>query len=131
MKHPVKPPMHGLVDYVFSAVQLAAPALLGANKNALKLFGATGSSLLLLNALTDTPYGLKRAVSFKNHQMVDRLFLSGLLRILFLKSIRQNKKTLWLAVGFFGAGLANYLLTDYKAGSQRTPTLENQKANFR
>ena len=130
MKHPVNPPMHGLVDYVFSAVQLAAPALLGVNKNAMKIFGATGSGLLLLNALTDMPYGIKRTVSFKDHQMVDKLLLSGLLRILFLKSIRRNKKALWLAVGFLGAGLANYLLTDYDAGSKRTPFLENLKAKF-
>lgn len=131
MKHPVKPSTHGLVDYVFSAVQLAAPALLGTNKNAMKIFGATGSGLLLLNALTDTKYGLKRTVSFKDHQLVDKLLLSGLLRVLFLKSIRHNKKALWLAVGFFGAGLANYLLTDYNAGSRRTSFLENLRANFR
>jgi hypothetical protein len=116
-KEPVKPRTHGVVDYVFSGIQLAAPMLIRMNPKAANTFRAIGSSFLLLNALTDTPYGVKRVVSFKDHQRADGIFLAGLSLLPFLKFIGTNKKTLFFTLGFLGTALTHYMLTDYKAGS--------------
>ena len=54
---PVTPVVHGLIDYVFSSIQLAAPAYLGLNPTVTKTYQALGSGFLAVNALTDTPVG--------------------------------------------------------------------------
>lgn len=108
-----------MIDYVFSGIQLAAPLLIRMNPKAANTFRAMGSGFLLLNALTDTPYGVKRMVSFKNHQRADSLFLAGLSLLPFLKFIGKNKKVLFFTLGFLGTAIMHYVLTDYNAGSKK------------
>lgn len=116
---PVKPRTHGAIDYLFSGIQLAAPVLLRLNPKAVNTFRVMGSGFLLLNALTDTPYGLKHLLSFKSHQRADSLFLAGLSLLPLLKFIRNNKKAFFFTLGFLGTAVTHYVLTDYNAGSKK------------
>ena len=56
---PVSPAWHGEIDYLISGVQLALPARLGLNTSATRTYQALGRCFLSINALTDTPMGIK------------------------------------------------------------------------
>jgi hypothetical protein len=116
---PVKRRTHGIIDYLFSGIQLVGPVLLRLNPKAVTTFRILGSGFLLLNALTNTPYGVKRLVSFKYHQRADSLFLAGLSLLPFLKFIGKNRLSLFFTVGFLGTAITHYMLTDYNAGSKK------------
>ena len=116
---PVNPKAHGIIDYVFSAIQLAAPLGIGLNKKAATTYGALGTSFLAVNALTDTPAGLKHVLSFKKHQKADLGFLAGLSLLSFANFIRKDKKALWFHLGFLSIAITHYILTDYNANKLR------------
>jgi len=117
---PVKPKVHGIVDYVFSAVQVAVPALLRLNSKAAKTYGALGTGFLAVNALTKTPVGLKQVLSFKEHQKADLGFLAGLSLLSLTSFIRKDKKALGFHLGFLAIAIAHYILTDYNANRLRS-----------
>ncbi len=118
MKKPVTPLQHGIIDYVFSAVLLAAPSLLKLNKNATKTYASLGASFLAGNVLTDTPVGLKPILSFKDHQKTDAAFLAGLAALTFTRMVRKEKKALLFHLGFFAIAVTHYIFTDYNLGSK-------------
>ena len=111
------PAVHGLIDYVFSGILLAAPSTMGLNAKATKTYQALGTGFLLINALTDTPAAIKRVISFRGHQQTDALFLAGLSLLSLTGPIRHHKPTLGFHLGFLGTAVTHYLLTDYRAGS--------------
>lgn len=118
MKKPVTPTAHGVIDYVFSGVQLAAPTLLGLNSTAARTYGALGAGFTLVNALTDTPAGIKKKIPFTGHQKADIGFLAGMSLLTLTSFIRKDKKALGFHLAFLALAAANYILTDYKAGSR-------------
>ena len=115
---PITPFLHGVIDYVFSAVQLIGPFSLGLNANTIKTYQLLGGSFLATNALTDTPVGIQPALSFQSHQKVDAAFLTGAAALTLVDYIRKDKSALTFHLAFLSLTLANYLLTDYKAGSK-------------
>jgi len=117
---PVKPRLHGIIDYVFSGIQVAVPLLLGLNKKAATTYGALGTGFLAVNALTDTPAGLKHLLSFRKHQKADQSFLAGLSLLSFVDFIRKDRKALIFHFGFLTAAIAHYILTDYNANKLRS-----------
>jgi hypothetical protein len=112
---PVQPKTHGIIDYVFSGVQMAAPTALHLNSKTTKTYQALGAGFLAINALTDTAVGLNRLLSFKQHQKLDLGFLTGLSLLGFSKFIRKDKKALAFHLGFLTLAVAHYVLTDYKS----------------
>ena len=116
---PISPKAHGIIDYIFSAIQLAAPLSMGLNKMATTTYGALGTGFLALNAFTDTPVGVKHLLSFKKHQKADLGFLSGLSMLSFANFIRADKKALGFHLGFLAVAIAHYFLTDYNANKLR------------
>ncbi|QJD94860.1 hypothetical protein HH214_02680 [Mucilaginibacter robiniae] len=60
MDKPVNPKLHGIIDYVFSGIQLIAPPLLGLNTDTQQNYQALGTGFLLASTLTNTPVGLKK-----------------------------------------------------------------------
>lgn len=72
---PVTPTAHGLIDYGFGAIQLAAPSALGLNAPTKKAYQLLGIGFLAVNAFTDTPVGIKPVLSFQQHQTMDATFL--------------------------------------------------------
>ena len=115
MKKPVSSTTHGVLDYVLSGVQLAAPSLLKVNSSAVRTYQAIGAGVTLLNALTDSPVGIKHLVPFKGHQKADIGFLVGLSALSMASFIRKDKAALRFHLGFLAIAVTHYLLTDYNS----------------
>jgi hypothetical protein len=110
---PVTPIVHGIIDYVFSAIQIAGPSIVKLNNTATKTYGALGLGFLAVNALTDTAVGIKPVISFKGHQKADASFLAALALLTLAKPIREDKKALYFHLGFLATAIGHYALTDY------------------
>jgi len=72
-----------------------------------------GTGFLTVNALTATPVGLKRAITFKGHQKADGAFLTGLALLTCTSFIRKDKRALAFHLAFLSMAIAHYALTDY------------------
>ena len=116
---PVSPKVHGIMDYAVSGMQLLVPQLLNINPAAKLTYGLLSAGVLANNALSDTPVGVKRNISMKQHKNVDTGLLLGQLALLALPFIRKDKKALALGAGLLALTLVQFLLTDYKSGSVR------------
>jgi hypothetical protein len=111
---PITPRAHGILDYVISGALMAAPSLIGANSKAANAYRAISAGMTALNALTDTPAGIKRAIPFKGHQKADLGLLTGLSVLSFASFIRKDKRALRFHIGLLAVTAAYYILTDYK-----------------
>lgn len=113
---PLKPVHHGMIDYGFAAIQLAGPTVLGLDKKTRRLHQLLGLKVLGLNALTDTPAGIKPVLSFKKHQKADLAVLGSMTALTAMNHIRKRRRSLIFHLAVVGLAAAHYLLTDYKAG---------------
>jgi hypothetical protein len=113
MKKPIDAKTHGLIDYVFSGVQLLGPTLLGLNKEATRTYRLLGTAFTGVNVMTDTPVGLGKALSMKGHQKADASFLAVLSGLSMLNMIKNDKKAFAFHLSFLGLALMHYALTDY------------------
>ena len=112
---PLTPKMHGLIDYVFSAIQVILPGSIAINSSTMRTYQMLGLGFLLTNAFTDTPVGLKKSLSFRTHQKADLAFLGTLGLLSFTGMIRNDKKALAFHLGFLTLAATHYLLTDYSS----------------
>ena len=112
---PVKPLTHGIIDYVFSGVLLAVPSILGMSRGAATTYRVLAAPFLTVDALTDTPAGIRGLLPFRKHKMLDLGFLAGLSLLTFSKFIRKDKRVLRFHLGFLALAAGNYLLTDYRS----------------
>jgi hypothetical protein len=117
MKKPLTPKAHGVLDYVFSGVQLLGPSLLGINRKASNTYRAIGAGFTVLNALTNTPVGLQKRIPFKTHQKADIGFLVGMSALSLAAPIRKDKRALAFHLGFLAVAILHYALTDYNKRS--------------
>jgi hypothetical protein len=120
MKKPVNPHTHGIIDYIFSAIQLAGPTLLKLNDNTKKTYSMLGSGFLATNMLSDTPVGVERIIPFKVHQKIDAAFLGTLSLLTFSRKIKNDKVALAFHLGLLATAVAHYVLTDYDEESNIT-----------
>jgi len=104
---------HGIIDYGFAAVQMAGPTLLGLNDKTRKLHLLLGLKVLGVNALTDSPAGIKPVVSMKTHRKADLALLGSMTALTAMKPIYKNKRSLIFHLTLVGLGAANFLLTNY------------------
>ena len=72
MTRPISPRLHGLLDYGFLGVLLSAPTLLGLARPVRAVFALFGLAQSGLNAVTDQPYAVRRAVPFKLHGQIEK-----------------------------------------------------------
>ena len=112
-KKPVTPTLHGIIDYIFSGIQIIAPAALKFNAETVKIYQVSGAVFLSVNAVTDTPVAIRKAISLKTHQKTDAAFLAGLSLITFANFIRKDSKTLHFHLSFLAIAVTHYVLTDY------------------
>lgn len=87
--------------------------MLKLNSTAVKTFVALGAGFTIVNAITDTPVGIKKTIPFKGHQKADLGFLAGMSLLSFAHFIRKDKKALFFHLGFLAIAVAHYALTDY------------------
>lgn len=114
-RKPIGPTAHGVLDYGLVAAQLAAPSLLDLDHRARTVTYGFAATLAALNALTDTPVGVRRVVTLSLHGRLETPLLPALLLVPWLAgAMREPTARRWF-VGFFCAAAANYLLTDYDA----------------
>lgn len=73
MTRPIKPRLHGILDYALVAIFLNAPMVFG-------FTGAPASTLywlagihLLMTGITDFPYGMFKVIPFRIHGAIDAL----------------------------------------------------------
>ena len=107
------------MDYAVSGAQLLAPQLLHINPAAKLTYGLLSAGILVNNALSDTPVGIRRNISMRKHRNVDTALLIGQVALIALPFIRKDKKALALHAGILALSLVQFILTDYKSGSQR------------
>jgi hypothetical protein len=115
---PVSAKAHGIIDYVFSGIQLFVPQLLGLNTSLAKTYSAAGAGFFVVNAITDTPASLKPGLSFKQHQNADTAFLIGYAALTLMPFVRKQKSALIFHLGLLLLGAVHYALTDYDAKDQ-------------
>ena|SRR5690606_2964196 len=113
MKKPIDSTTHAIMDYSMSGIPLLLPALLGLNRKARRTYQAMGLAMLGLNTLTDTPVGLTKLISVKDHQKADAGMLAGLAAMTASKMVSKDRKGLAFHLGFITLVAAQYLLTDY------------------
>jgi hypothetical protein len=113
MKKPIDSQMHGIIDYAFAGIQLFGPSILGLNTQFAKTYKVLGVSFTAINATTDTPVGISKAISMKTHQKADAAFLATLSALTIYKIVRSDKKALAFHLAFLGIALVNYALTNY------------------
>jgi hypothetical protein len=113
MIKPINAKWHGIIDYAFAAIQLLLPKALKLNKKVVKAYELQGTGFLTVNALTDTPVGIKPVLSLKTHQKIDAAALSSLALLTASKMIRKDKKALTFHLIYFAVATTNFLLTNY------------------
>ncbi len=111
---PLTPLHHGIIDYGFAAAQIAGPTLLGLNDKTRKLHLLLGLKVLGLNALTDSPAGIKPVVPLKTHRKADLALLGSMTALTAMKPIYKHRRSLIFHLALVGLGAASFLLTDFK-----------------
>lgn len=118
----VSPRVHGVLDYVFGALYLVAPAWFGFTGTARTSAFVIGGALLLVSLLTRYPLGLVRVIPFPVHGGLEFIGSLALIALPWLFGFDDaiNARNFFVATGIILFGL--WLTTDYKAaelGEQR------------
>jgi hypothetical protein len=113
MKKPIDAKLHGMLDYGFAAINLVGPALLKLPKQTKNIYAGIAGTVVSVNAVTDTPVGLKPVMSFKNHQKADLSLLGTLALLTVSKPIREHRPSLYFHLGMLAAAITQYALTDF------------------
>lgn len=114
MKKPISPMIHGIIDYALAGVQMIAPSYLGFKKKNVKTYLDLGSGFLAVNAVTNTPVGIRRVISMRDHQKADAAFLATFALLSFTSNLSKDKKAFTFHMAMLGLSVAHYLLTDYE-----------------
>jgi len=120
MTKPLKPLMHGVLDYVWAASMMAAPWLFGFNKNKAATMNSVGSgaAILGLSLMTRYPLGAVKLISFPTHGVIEGT--GGIVTIAapWLMGFAGNKRARWLHVLSGLSTLAVVAMTDYQAAER-------------
>jgi hypothetical protein len=115
---PISPAAHGAIDYAFAAAHLLAPSLLGLKGPARSLCYIFGLKVLALNALSDHPLALNRAIPMPTHKKLETSLLPGLVILPAVTGAWRQPAAGAFFLGSLLVGLTNYLLTDYQANER-------------
>jgi hypothetical protein len=113
MKKTISPEMHSIIDYSFAGLELLIPPAIGMNKKAVNFYRLFAATFGGITALTDTAFGIKKKISFKQHQAADITGLAWLAASTMHGFIRKDKKALYFQLVFLALAAANVVLTDY------------------
>ena len=113
-KKPISPANHGLLDYAFGLALLSVPALLGAEKKTVRLYGLIALEVFLYGALTKHKFAIKHLIPLKTHFGIDVINLATMALLSKKDDVKNHKNTLRFNLAMLGIGLTNVLLTDWK-----------------
>jgi len=114
MKKPISPMIHGIIDYALAGAQMLLPGYLGFSKKNVKTYLDLGSGILAVNAVTNTPVGIRRVISMRDHEKADAAFLATFALLSFTSNLSKDKKAFSFHLAMLGLSVAHYLLTDYE-----------------
>ena len=115
---PIGPTAHGVIDYAFVTTQALAPTLFGLRGAARTLCYGFASFQGAVNALTDTPVGVRPWIPFRVHGRLETPFVPALLLLPWLNGALRQRNARRYFAAFFCVAAANYLLTDYRANER-------------
>ncbi|HEX9981055.1 MAG TPA: hypothetical protein VGB50_10885 [Flavobacterium sp.] len=115
MNKPINTKMHGIIDYAMGSALAVLPAALGLGPTAVKSYMGIAGNILAMNAMTDSPVGMKKVMSVKAHRNADIATLGGLALMTMAKPFRKDRKALYFHLGFLSLALAEFLLTDFNS----------------
>jgi hypothetical protein len=113
MKKPVSPAAHGVMDYVLSGIEIAATPFLRLNPTATRTYQALGAGYTIVNALTNSPVGLKKLIPMRTHQKGDLGMLGAMALLSFAPFLRRDKKAMIFHLSVLGLIALQYALTDF------------------
>lgn len=116
---PISPRTHGLIDYSSVALMLAAPSLLGLKGPARTLSYAFAGTYLVVSALTDMPLGLKRALPFPTHGLIELASAPALVALPALTGAMSDPKARAYFIGLLGTVGTVYSLTDWQGDTEQ------------
>lgn len=116
---PISPAMHGLIDYGFRIVNTAGPALLGLSGPARTIPMLAALAQGTLNAYTDQPYALERAVPFSTHGRLESFGVPALAVATVASGALKRPKARLFFFGLFAALGTVYFMTDWDATPER------------
>lgn len=113
---PLTPTTHAALDYTLGATLLTAPHLLRLTRGARAFFGAFGAVAIGVNALTDSPLGVRRVIPWRTHRAIDLASdpVFAVLPVVTGIAKDPRARALWLAASATLA--AAVVLTDWEAG---------------
>lgn len=115
MSKPFDARIHCAIDYVSTAILLAAPILFGLKGAARTVSLAFGVAAGGLTAVTNQPFAIKRLVSFRVHGLVDTPFVPLLLLLPWATGALKQRNARLFFGAFFAWVLVNYSLTNYNS----------------
>lgn len=112
---PIKATAHGIIDYGFFALMTAGPVLAGVSPRLRALSWSVAATQGTINALTDTPVGLRRLIPLRVHGWLELAAAPAVVALPPLAGAvgDRRSRTAWLTVLALLA--TNYTLTDYEA----------------
>ena len=114
-QNPLGPTAHGIIDYAFATLNTLAPTLFGLKGPAKAICYGFAATQGTLNALTDTPVGLKKVVPLRMHGKLETPYVPAILLLpLVTGAFKQRNARLYFGA-FFAMAVTNYMLTDYNA----------------
>jgi hypothetical protein len=120
---PIPPLVHGILDYVFAVVLIAAPFVLSFDDDtAIALSIALGLCVLILGAFTSWTTGIVKSIPVVVHTMVDYVLSIFLIAAPFLLGFNDDDTASAFFVVLGILGLVLTIATRYLPASRRRAT---------
>ncbi len=110
---PISATTHGIIDYVYAAMLLTVPNILGLNKKAKFLYAIDALNVLSYSTSTNYALGVRKYIPFKVHKHLDIDNTKALLLATLYKPIRKEKKTLCFHLSMIAAASVVIALTNW------------------
>lgn len=118
---PIKPNAHVATDYLLGTLAFVAPGALGLGIVARTLSYVFGAAMIGNAAMTDTPLGVRRALTFRQHGDMDKPLVPSMVLLPYMAGAMRDPRARTYFSLFAAAALAQYLMTDYKARTAPCP----------
>jgi hypothetical protein len=78
-RKPIGPTAHGVIDHAFATLNTLAPTLFGLSGPAKAICYSFAATQRALNALTDTPVGVRKVVRLRMHGKLETPYVPAIL----------------------------------------------------
>ena len=112
---PLSPTAHAALDYGLGATLLTAPHLLGLSRRSRVFFGVFGAVATAVNALTDSPLGVRRVIPWRTHRVIDLAADPLYVALPLVTGIAREPRARALWLGSTALLATSVLLTDWDA----------------